>query len=95
VAVPVASREPNKPIGTVSGTRTTFTDSDVRNGTTYFYIVAARNRVTELIPSSPFAISACSSGVNGALLASGCCTAARICGARFSSSQKSGVSLTY
>ena len=37
--------EANTPIGTVSGTTTTFTDTGLRNGTTYFYNVAAVNHV--------------------------------------------------
>jgi hypothetical protein len=37
--------ESGTPVGTVSGTTTTFTDTGVRSGTTYFYDVAARNRV--------------------------------------------------
>jgi len=37
--------ESSTPVGTVSGTATTFTDTGVRSGTTYFYNVAAGNRV--------------------------------------------------
>jgi hypothetical protein len=37
--------EASTPIGTVSGTTTTFTDTGLHNGTTYFYNVAAGNRV--------------------------------------------------
>jgi len=37
--------ESSTPIGTVSGSTTTFTDTGARSGTTYFYNVAARNRV--------------------------------------------------
>jgi hypothetical protein len=37
--------ESSTPVGTVSGTATTFTDTGVRSGTTYFYNVASRNRV--------------------------------------------------
>jgi hypothetical protein len=32
-------------VTTVSGTTTTFTDTGLRNGAAYFYIVAALNRV--------------------------------------------------
>ena len=37
--------EATTPVGTVSGTTTTFTDTGLNNGTTYFYIVAANNAV--------------------------------------------------
>jgi Fibronectin type III domain len=37
--------EVSTPIATVSGTTTTFADTGLRNGTRYFYIVAANNRV--------------------------------------------------
>jgi len=37
--------EANTPVGTVSGTTTTFTDTGLHNGTTYFYNVAANNGV--------------------------------------------------
>lgn len=37
--------EASTPIGTVSGTTTTFTDTGLHNGMTYFYNVAASNRV--------------------------------------------------
>jgi hypothetical protein len=37
--------EDNTPIATVSGTTTTFTDTGLHNGTTYFYNVAAVNAV--------------------------------------------------
>ncbi len=37
--------EANTPVGTVSGTTTTFTDTGLKNGTTYFYNVAANNAV--------------------------------------------------
>jgi hypothetical protein len=37
--------ESSTPIAIVSGTTTTFTDTGVQSGTTYFYNVAARNRV--------------------------------------------------
>ncbi len=37
--------EVSTPVGTVSGTTTTFTDSGLHNGTTYFYNVAANNSV--------------------------------------------------
>lgn len=37
--------EANTPVGTVSGTTTTFTDAGLHNGTTYFYNVAANNNV--------------------------------------------------
>lgn len=41
----ISAGEASTPVGTVSGTATTFTDTGVRNGTTYFYNVAASNRV--------------------------------------------------
>jgi hypothetical protein len=41
----ISGGEASTPIGTVSGTATTFTDTGLVNGTTYFYNVAARNRV--------------------------------------------------
>jgi hypothetical protein len=41
----ISDGEANTPIGTVSGTTTTFTDTGLQNGTTYFYNVAAINRV--------------------------------------------------
>jgi hypothetical protein len=41
----VSDGEASTPIATVSGTTTTFTDTGLLNGTTYFYIVAASNRV--------------------------------------------------
>jgi hypothetical protein len=37
--------EVNTPVGTTNGTTTTFTDTGLRNGTTYFYFVAANNDV--------------------------------------------------
>src|SRR5450631_335435 len=37
--------EATTPVGTVSGTTTTFTDTGLHNGTTYFYNVAANNSV--------------------------------------------------
>jgi fibronectin type 3 domain-containing protein len=37
--------EANTPVGTTSGTTTTFTDSGLKNGSTYFYNVAANNAV--------------------------------------------------
>jgi fibronectin type 3 domain-containing protein len=37
--------EANTPVGTTNGTTTTFTDTGLRNGTTYFYNVAANNSV--------------------------------------------------
>jgi hypothetical protein len=37
--------EVTTPVGTTNGTTTTFTDTGVRNGTTYFYFVAAFNAV--------------------------------------------------
>jgi hypothetical protein len=37
--------EANTPIATVTGTTTTFTDTGLRNGTTYFFYVAATNSV--------------------------------------------------
>ncbi len=37
--------EANTPIATVHGTTTTFTDRGLKNGTTYFYNVAANNKV--------------------------------------------------
>jgi hypothetical protein len=40
-----AGGESSTPVGTVRGTATTFTDTGLRNGTTYFYNVAASNRV--------------------------------------------------
>jgi predicted phage tail protein len=36
--------EATTPIASVSGTTATFTDTGLRNGTTYFYVVAAINR---------------------------------------------------
>jgi predicted phage tail protein len=42
---PISDGEANTPIATVSGTTTTFTDTGLQNGTTYFYYVAASNRV--------------------------------------------------
>jgi hypothetical protein len=41
----ISDGEATTPIATVSGATTTFTDTGLRNGTTYFYIVAAINRV--------------------------------------------------
>lgn len=37
--------EENTPVGTTTGTATTFTDTGLHNGTTYFYYVAANNAV--------------------------------------------------
>jgi hypothetical protein len=37
--------EANTPVGTTNGTTTTFTDTGLHNGTTYFYNVAANNNV--------------------------------------------------
>jgi fibronectin type 3 domain-containing protein len=41
----VSDGEANAAVGTVSGTTTTFTDTGLHNGTTYFYYVAADNAV--------------------------------------------------
>lgn len=41
----ISAGEANTPVGTVSGTTTTFTDTGLANGRTYFYNVAARNGV--------------------------------------------------
>jgi len=41
----ISAGEANTPIGTVSGTTTTFADTGLVNGAEYFYNVAARNRV--------------------------------------------------
>jgi fibronectin type 3 domain-containing protein len=41
----ISDGEANTPIATVSGTTTTFTDTGLTNGTTYFYNVAANNAV--------------------------------------------------
>jgi hypothetical protein len=43
--------EATMPVGTVSGTTTTFTDTGLKNGTTYFYFVAATN-ATGVSPDS-------------------------------------------
>jgi hypothetical protein len=40
---PISDGEATTPIATVSGAATTFTDTGVKNGTTYFYAVAANN----------------------------------------------------
>ncbi len=41
----VSDGEANAPVGTTSGNTTTFTDSGLKDGTTYFYNVAANNAV--------------------------------------------------
>ena len=41
----ISDGEANTPVGSVNGTTVTFTDTGLRNGTTYFYNVAANNSV--------------------------------------------------
>ena len=47
----ISDGEATTPVATVSGTSTTFTDTGVKNGTTYFYFVAASN-ATGISPDS-------------------------------------------
>jgi hypothetical protein len=41
----ISDGEATTPVATISGTSTTFTDTGLKNGTTYFYFVAASNAV--------------------------------------------------
>lgn len=54
--------EASTPIGTVSGTTTTFTDTGLLNGTTYFFNVAASNRVGISPDSNEVSVTPASAG---------------------------------
>jgi fibronectin type III domain protein len=58
----VSGGESSTPVGTVSGTTTTFTDAGVRSGTMYFYNVAARNGVGVSPDSNEVSVTARASG---------------------------------
>jgi hypothetical protein len=76
----ISDGEATTPIATVSGATTTFTDTGLRNGTKYFYIVAAINRVgispdsneVSVTPRGTATAAAAAATATGPLTLTGC-----------------------